>query len=185
MVSFEEVMALTRGVSGAEAFNERECAAYFDLATAIPPGSTIVEIGLQFGRSSSIVAQVAKDRGNTYIGVDPFTQPPESGPEWKALMERIGIKPILYEMKTEELPRGWCQSLIYLALIDGCHNEREIRIDCAAVLPLVPVGGHVCFHDYGRESLPEVYPTVNAVMAELPEWHEVGIYGTLGVWKRA
>lgn len=185
MPSFEEVMQLTRGVSGAEAFNERECAAYYELADALPPGSTLLEIGLQFGRSSSILAQVAKARGHKYIGIDPFTQPPESGPAWKALiMERIGIIPELWEMKTEDLPPGALPPRIDLALIDGCHNEPEIRIDCATVLPRIPVGGHVCFHDYGRESLPEVYPTVNTVMAEIGGWKEVGIYGTLGVWQR-
>ena len=50
-------------------------------------------------------------------------------------------------------------------------------------------GGFLCCHDYGRESLPAVSTTVNRFLRDQKvimkggEWVEIGVQGTLGVWK--
>lgn len=182
--SFNQVMTLTRTISGETAFDESECRAYYDLAAALDPGSTIVEIGLQFGRSSSIVAQLITPLNLNYVGVDPFVEPPEAEDAWVAMMK--GCK-----CDFSLLPVASCYAAgfspnfptsIHIALIDGDHSFDGVTTDCGIILPRITPGGHVCFHDYRRDSLPEVTAAVDAAMAGQPFAH-VGTFGTLGVWK--
>jgi predicted O-methyltransferase YrrM len=185
-MTFEEVMEFTRRVGSHVAFEDAECRAYWELAEALAPGSLILEIGLQFGRSTSIIAQVAKEKGHRYVGVDPFTDPPEAACAWLRMMQKIGIQFTLHCMTVDNAFRGLAVDArrVDLALIDGDHRAEWVRKDTLAVMPLIRVGGHLCFHDYGRESLPEVYPTVQGIMAGRREWTEVATVGTLGIWRR-
>lgn len=183
MIAFDEVMTLTRTVSSPTAFDDDECRAYYDLTVSLAPGSTIVEIGLQFGRSSSIVLQVAKDQGHRYIGVDPFIEPPEAEAEWRKMADALGAPYQLCMMRSDQWrDLEYCPSAIHLALIDGDHSYNGVTTDIGIVAPRITPGGHMCFHDYGRESLPEVYAAVS-------DWGgagftHVGTFGTLGVWRK-
>lgn len=184
MISFEEVMQVTSGVSSHAAFEDAECCAYYDLLCSLPDHATVLEIGLQFGRSSSIIAQLQKYKHFNYIGIDPWLDPPEARNEWVALMMRLKATVSIHECKTSEvykLPQ------LDLALIDGDHNYDGVFTDCKTVLPLVKPGGYALFHDYGPESLPNVYPTVQAEMVKeqmTAEWEELPTVGTLGIWRR-
>jgi len=59
MLTFDKVMKLTRTISSPAAFEDPECELYWTALSSLPDGSTIVEVGLQYGRSSSIALQVA------------------------------------------------------------------------------------------------------------------------------
>ena len=181
--TFDQVMAVTRGISSHTAFEEPECRAYYDLLCSLPDGATVLEIGLQFGRSSSIVAQLEKAKKFRYIGVDPFTQPPDAQKAWIDLMRRLAGAYQLYKMKSADVPP---LPPLDLALIDGDHWADGVRTDCRLVLPLIKAGGYALFHDYGREPLPDVYPTVHAEMiaAQMTgDWQELPTVGTLGIWR--
>lgn len=184
MKSFDEVMALTRTVSGNAAFEEEECLAYYDLLASLPDGATVLEIGLQFGRSSSIVAQLQQDKRLHYIGIDPFVDPPDAKEAWCKLMIQIGASYSLFAVRSDEVT---VLPPLDLALIDGDHNADAVANDCRLVLPKIKVGGYALMHDYGRESLPNVYPTVNAAMVAAQmnaEWCELPTVGTLGIWRK-
>lgn len=185
-MTFDQIMQLTQTVSGAAAFQDDEARAYFDLLNALPDGAIVLEVGLQFGRSSSIVAQLTQEKHFQYFGIDPFTDPPDAGPAWLSLMQRIGAPFTLFKMKSTEVQLK--PSPLDLVLIDGDHNEDGVRIDCQKWLPLVRSGGHALFHDYGRESLPNVYPTARQEMIQQiligESWEELPTVGTLGIWQR-
>jgi predicted O-methyltransferase YrrM len=184
--SFEQVMTITQGVSSHVALEDAEARAYYDLLVSLPQGATVLEIGLQFGRSSSIVAQLQKAKELQYIGIDPFTDPPDAGEAWRNLMEKIDADYTLHTVRTEQVSPSAIPALD-LALIDGDHWAAGVKIDCDLVLPKIKSGGYACFHDYGRESLPDVYPTVNSAMvASLMEanWKELPTVGTLGIWQK-
>lgn len=188
MISFEQVMALTSTISSHTAFEDAECRAYYDLLCALKPGSTVVEIGLQFGRSTSIALQVAKESGLTYIGIDPFTDPPDARDAWIKLANRIYPGNfILLERRSGECGQVLLGE-VNLALIDGDHTEGGVRIDCQLLMPRIAVGGYLLFHDYSRESLPDVYPTVNSEMVAAimagGEWEEEPTVGCLGIWRK-
>ena len=183
-MTFDEVMVLTRTVSGPAAFEDNECRAYYDLLAALQPGSVIVEIGLQFGRSSSIALQVAKARGLIYCGVDPFTDPPEAKAEWIKMRDRICYFSCLYPNKTKDVA-AILPTAVDLALVDGDHLYDGVATDCQVLMPRIVRGGYLLFHDYGRESLPEVYSAAQAALAPLKDdWEELPTVGTLGIWRR-
>ena len=180
-------MKLTRTISGEAAFEDAEARAYYDLAAALNPGSVIVEIGLQYGRSSSIVLQVASEAGHEYHGVDPW-ESPEVNLAWMDMASRATRGIVLHQYPSMARDVEAWPDQIHLALIDGDHDAPGVRTDCQVLLPRIAVGGHVCAHDYGRDSLPDVYPTMNEEIqrscdAGAPFIH-VGTYGTLGVWQR-
>tara|TARA_R110000868_G_scaffold167806_3_gene402272 strand:- start:1395 stop:1934 length:540 start_codon:yes stop_codon:yes gene_type:complete len=179
-MTFDEVMVLTRTISSETAFDEAECRAYFDLCNVLPEGSVVVEIGLQFGRSSSIAGQLAEANGLTYIGIDPFNEKNNARTRWKLLMGTVHPSYILFEVESSYAPTE-LMSDIDLALIDGNHSAEGVRIDCRLLKPLVKPGGHICFHDFEREPLPDVALVAREEMAD---WTHVGTYGTLGVFRK-
>src|SRR3989304_4190401 len=100
-MTFDQVMELTRTVSSHTAFEDAECRAYYELLMGLPHGATVVEIGLQFGRSSSIVMQESLEKHFDYHGVDPFVDPPNARDEWMALAQRLGVPVKIYLMESE------------------------------------------------------------------------------------
>lgn len=173
-------MQLTSTVSGAAAFEADECLAYYNTLTSLPDNAVVVEIGLQFGRSSSIAAQVGKAKQFEYIGIDPFTDPPEAAEAWTRMMQGIGMPYALLKMRSDRA-YGHIDGIDCI-LIDGAHDFESVLEDCA-YLDRTPVGAYALFHDYGRDSLPGVYRAVNTWMVERPWWKQQSITGTLGIWR--
>ena len=184
MISFDEVMQLTRNVSSVAAFEDTECKALYDLCCAQRSSSVVVEIGCQLGRTSSIIAQVGKSIGYHSVHIDPYTFQLEYLSGWIAMMHGIGHPFTFLCMRTDQAGRELLQyGEIDLLLIDGDHTEAGVRADCHVAAELVRRGGIMCAHDYGRDSLPDVYRVLSAY-AVLPKWDLIGIFGTLGVWRR-
>jgi len=187
MKSFEEVMQVTRHISGPAAFENAECRAYYDLLTKLPYGATVLEIGLQFGRSSSIIMQLQREMNFRYLAVDPWVDPPEACREWVNLLIQLQAQAVLYCMRTVDYmlqgtyPR-WPP--IDLCLIDGDHLEEAVALDIHAVRPYIRTGGYLCFHDFGRASLPGVFAAVHSTRWDPEEWQELPAVGTLGIWRR-
>jgi hypothetical protein len=81
---------------------------------------------------------------------------------------------------------------IDVAYIDGDHEEPGIKADLKIVASRVKVGGFLVVHDYGPEVLepegepqfrfPDVTRVVDKYVAE--GWEPVGVYHTLGAWRR-
>jgi len=187
-LTFEQVMQLTRTISSSAAFEEPECRAYFDILMGMPSDSKypVVEIGLQFGRSSSIALSVAKERKLRYVGIDPFIDPPEAIDAWTSLARKIGHPFTLCceDSKNSFVPMPGC------VLIDGNHWEEYVRSDTQRFASCVQVGGYALYHDVGDFQLPNVYPTVDAklvrsLIADLPgKWEELPRVGCLGIFQR-
>lgn len=185
-MTFDQVMELTSQVSAPAAFEEPCCRLMYESVMSLRPGSTILEIGVEFGRSTSILAQVAKAQGHKLVLVDPFVDP-VSGTRAMEMLARVGCEFVLFKMTTA---RAFLKYRLYMGLtnlglahIDGDHTREGIETDCRMILPLVLPGGLACFHDYGRDSLPDVYPVVNQYMTA-EEWTPAGVANTLGVWRR-
>lgn len=184
MISFDQVMELTRTVSSETAFSDPECAALYELCCAVPFGGLVVEIGCQLGRTSSIILQVGRDAGYRSVHIDPYTEQLEYLFPWIKLAHGIGTPFTFCCMRTDQAHAewGWARG-IDLLLIDGDHTEAGVHKDTKFAEEFVRPGGILCAHDYGRESLPDVY-TVLRKFCVPPDWSAVGIAGTLGIWKR-
>ena len=180
-MTFADVMILTRTVSSNAAFEDEECEAYFDLLMSMVPHSLVIEVGLQYGRSSSVALQVCKERNLRYHGIDPFIEGADAAGKWLELARKVGGPYQLSMMYSDAVLIGEPISII---LIDGDHSYQGVVNDCDHFLHLVKKGGYACFHDYGRESLPEVYNAVRDFMDGNQHWTEHQHVGTLGVWRR-
>jgi cephalosporin hydroxylase len=179
-MNFDEAMTLTRTVSSHAAFEDEECKAYFDTLMSLTPGSLIVEVGLEYGRSSAIALQVANVGNLHYLGIDPFVDA-NSYPAWLGLANRTAAQ---FELQKGISDEALIYNPISAILIDGDHSYDQVLRDCEHFLPLVVNGGYAMFHDYGRDSLPEVFRAVNDYMSIHPEFTQVKHVGTLGIWRR-
>ena len=178
---FNDCMQLVRTVSSETAFDESECVTYYNLLMSLAPHALVIEVGLQFGRSSAIALQVCKAQNLRYWGIDSFTEPPEAEAKWLAMAQPF--RPFkLSKMTANEVLVG---EPIDLILIDGDHSYQGVHDDCEHFLPKVRQGGYACFHDFQRQSLPAVTNGVRDYMDGNQHWVKHAQAGTLGVWRRA
>jgi cephalosporin hydroxylase len=164
-------------------FEKPECEAYFNVLMSLDPRAQIVEVGLEYGRSSSIALQVAKDREHRYIGIDPFGNDERAYDEWNKMRNSIDVPVVLFRVHSADFPAA--SLTIDAILIDGDHDYEGVLADCLHFLPYVRRGGYVMFHDYMRDSLPDVTRAVERyIAADTWKWVAVDVIGTLGIWRR-
>ena len=189
--SFERVMSITGPISDPSHLTEEEAKALYDCLRSLPSGATVVEVGCQLGRSSSVIAQVKAPLSLRTIHIDPFLAI-EWAQKWIAMMMEVDANWnhafTLLCMRTEaaewQLER-LCRDGIDLAFIDGDHSYRGVAIDMEKVARGVSPGGFLLCHDYLQTALPQVRQAINDFLdRNLGEWEHIGNYGTLGVWKR-
>lgn len=183
-MTFDEAMVLTRTVSSSTAFEDDECRAYFDVLMSLPPDSLIVEVGLEYGRSSSIALQVAKEHGLRYWGIDSFSD--EVASKWLDMALPFANPP-RFKLWRQPSNDFMITEPIAAILIDGDHTYEGVMADCEHFLPHVMQGGYAMFHDYARESLPGVTQAVQEYwLAHSVEWmpEVMRSTGTLGIWRR-
>jgi hypothetical protein len=185
--SFDEVMSITRDVSSATALEDVECLALYRCASQVPKGGCVVEVGCQLGRSSSIILQLAQSIGFHSIHIDPYTSQPEWLQGWVKMMFKVGgdftHAFTLLCMRTEQA--AWHLSKIGqidAAYIDGGHERPDVEIDLQEVGYRVKSGGYLACHDFTNDGLLGVREAVVPYVAS--GWDEVGVFGSLGVWRR-
>lgn len=187
--TFEEVMQLTRTVSSDTALSDEEAKGLYDACLMVPLGGMVVEVGCQLGRSSSLIAQLAHDKPFRSVHIDPYTDQPEYLRQWHEMMWEIGGRDHAYLhlcMRTQQASRyihDLCRSGIDLAYIDGDHEYPGVLADLETLCPGILPRGHLAMHDYGHDSLPGVYKAAREYLKD-DEWDQVGVYGTLGVWRK-
>lgn len=183
---FADVWEITKDISTEDAFGKAECMALYSLATCLPACSTIIEVGCEFGRSTSVLAQVARECGHRLICIDPFDSP-DIACQWIRTMWSLNVDITLHLMESKD-----AQCYYYdLILVDGNHSKEGVRADCDRLVTLATPGSYACFHDYGPRSLPDVYPTVQEFMAHQNadsdptqnRWVELPSVGVLGIWQ--
>ena len=185
-MTFDQVMELTRKVSHETAFSEKECAKLYELCSEQQSLGTVVEIGCQLGRTSSVIAQVGKTVGYHSIHIDPFMSQPGWAQDWIKMMHSIEHPFIFLCMRTDQTRRELdqlCPQGIDLLLIDGDHTTAGVYADCRFAAERVRKNGIMLAHDYQRPGLPEVREVIDQY-AIAPDWEHIGVYDSLGAWKR-
>jgi cephalosporin hydroxylase len=179
-LTFDQAMQLTRTVSSNAAFEDEECKAYFDVLMTLQVGDLVVEVGLEYGRSSSIALQVARERELRYVGID-IAPKMEWFDKLSKLAKSLGPR---FRYLTEDSKDVNLAEPIAAILIDGDHSYAGVLADCNTFLPAVVAGGYAMFHDYKRESLPEVTGAVDDYMAMHTRWDHIECAGTLSIWQK-
>ena len=190
MKTFEEVMELTGTISDVRILQLVECEAMYETLCQLPDGATLVEVGCDFGRSSSLMFQMAKEKRFLTIHIDPWRSEDDHGTqsakaaEWmKVMCERCSYHPfVLLRMSTEEAERYLSRLTPYgidFAFIDGDHAQESVENDLAIVASRINSGGFLTAHDYPGAGVSDA---IDPFVAN--EWtKEKQAYG-FGVWRK-
>lgn len=171
------------GTPGWETVAEEE--KLIELARQYVPneGGVIVELGVEFGRSTAEFAFACKDKRNTKIvSVDLF---PDDHPfakqhggllaVWRANLlevsqytgaERVSVIPM--RGKSYDIGAKWSGEPIDLLFIDAAHDYLSVKSDIAAWVNFVKPGGVVIFHDYHKNE--NSHPVHIEVKKAVDEW---------------
>lgn len=183
-MKFEEAWKYTKTISQESGFYKEEGSAFFDALMQLPKGSTVIEVGCEHGRSTSLIAQAAKERGYTVILVDPFVDFIDRAyRSCTGMLRDIGIPFTLHCMKLADVP-GWGLPEADFIHIDGDHSEEGVTQDCERILPLVKREGYACFHDYIHHRHPYIKGIVDSYTMN-PGWEEVGTFARLRIVKKS
>lgn len=148
------------------------------LGTALimtPIGGTVLEVGCQYGRSTTLVLLVAKERVLNVTLIDPFNETPESAGPFLQRHASFGIPFQLLVMTTQQAAeRGLLPTVIDLVHIDGDHKSAGLSYDCRILLPRLRHAGIAVFHDYGNPGLPGVKKVVDI---HIDDWGFLSLAG--------
>lgn len=142
----------------------------------------IVELGVEFGRSTAEFAYAVKDKRNTkIISVDLF---PDDHPYakdhggllavWRANLREYGAENsenvYLLPMrgKSYDIGAKWSGEEIDLLFIDAAHDYLSVKSDIAAWVNFVKPGGVVAFHDVWKND--QSHPVHIEVKKAVDEW---------------
>jgi predicted O-methyltransferase YrrM len=161
-------------------YSEGELTLLASLAHGLAKDSSIVEIGVENGRSATVLMNAAPKIRWVYLIDSNITT--------MALSLPRSSRTIVIETTSAELALGWTEErrwpLIDLLHIDADHEAGEDRgpwLDCKLWLPKVKSGGIVAFHDYKRPSPGgEVFPAVTKAVDHFTQgWEQLGLVETL------
>lgn len=192
-MKFEDIYQIVEESSHETAFNREECQALFDLALTVPKHGLVVEIGVEYGRSTSVIAQIQKESDFRFIAIDPHNIQ-ENGQEARAhvlyQMEKHNWNFDLWQLTSVQAEFRFRleykkPKVIDLLHIDGNHKYEFVLEDTKLWAPKVKKGGYICFDDYGHDSLPGVFQAVTEYMSENGGFKYIGRFGNkLGVFQR-
>lgn len=196
--TFEEVQKISEHVNSIVLLQPWEAKLLYETFCKVPAWGVVVEVGSHYGRSSSIILQLAKAIGFHSFHVDPYCDDDgeRNGTEnilaaWAKMMKSIDYPFTLFCMKTEEVG-PWLPPDLDAAYIDGEHTGEAVTIDLHTVAERIKSGGYLLTHDFGptpiypHGPLGERFPDVSKAIREYVSygWEEVGMSESLAVWRR-
>jgi|SRR6267142_3734342 len=188
MKTFEEIYQIVEESSHETAFNKEECQALYDTLLKLPLKAIIVEIGVEYGRSTSVIAEIGKEKDFDFTAIDNWCQ--ANSEEAKAHVysqkEKHQWKFKLISGDSVKEAKDF-KKKINLIHIDGDHEYEAVLKDIKAWLPKVECGGFACFDDYGHDSLPGIYKATEEYMQSYAgkSWNFIGRFGNkLGIFQK-
>jgi len=147
---------------------EDEAKLLYEIALKVlEPGDLVVEIGSEYGRSSLILGQAAKDKKALLVCIDCFIGPPgayrtQLRAAFDQTMNIYKMPHLLYPMRSENV-YNLINYPIKVLFIDGDHSIEGVRQDCDNYIP--KVNGIIAFHDYYTKC-PQVQMGVDEAVAK-------------------
>jgi predicted O-methyltransferase YrrM len=169
---FSEVWTFANQIPGW--FTELNASKLYDCA--LESRGVVVEVGIQEGRSASVLLSAARHTDAHVILVD----------YWESNTDQVfrRLKPyfpdvmILHATSVEAA--RMLRADLSLVHIDANHQAPGPEEDCVAWLPKLKSGGIVCFHDY-QSGYPDVTAAVDKHCAG---WQDLGAWEGLGIRRK-
>lgn len=180
---FGEVFARADGIPGW--LTRDQARALYDAASALPAGSTVVEIGSHQGRSTVFLASARDDV--EIVAIDPFVGGKFGGEltrrhfEHHLVAHEVAGRVRLLPQRSEIVRASWTAP-VALLYVDGKHDCRSTSQDLRWAL-FLPPGGRVLVHD----SFSSIGVTLALLFRVLPgrELRYLGRVGSLAMFERA
>lgn len=168
---------------------------YLQMATELPAGAQVVEVGVYFGRSLLFLAEQMLRLGkrtSKLWAVDPWTadwslRAPdmsfrrEDAQRYEIAQAKLiqGLVSVVRHATEDELQiihpvrapsvraaRLFAAGELDLVFVDGAHDEHSVANDIAAWWPKVKAGGTLAGHDYDTKIWPGVCTAVDAFVGD-------------------
>ncbi len=154
----------------------------YEYACQVPDGGTIVEVGVDQGRSASVLMAAIHGRRIALVLVDSWESVLIDN---KAKVERLVAEcadapyaTVIHGMSVHVAPL--VTGAIDLIHIDANHYAPNPALDCEAWLPKLVSGGVACFHD-----CQSTFPAVDDAVAKYcAGWEDLGIWDGLGIRRK-
>lgn len=168
----------------------REGARLCWLASRVPAGQAVVEIGSNRGKSACFLARgvrLGNQRGVKVHCVDLWDlggqgeyqhlgfADPDVLVTFNRQIAEAKVKSLIVPIKSDSAAAAaaWSGPKVGLLFIDGDHRYEAVKRDFEAWLPHVAPGGVVAFHDYSRpfpksRQFPGVVRFIDELRAQMP-----------------
>ena len=180
MKSFTEILKTMDQIQGY--FWAEEARQLYEHTTKLPKGSIVVEAGCLFGRSTSVLATVAKEKKHKLYVIDNWVvEGRDAKPQFWENMKRIGVDKIINFIEKCEVDAAgdFEDKSIDLIHIDSAHDYGHMKRAVTAWIPKMKKGSVMAFHDYGN---PVFYEGVKKSVDEA-DLVKLGVYNSLGVFE--
>lgn len=178
-MSFDQAWTFTDTIPGS--FTRLNGEVLYKLALQVQPGEVIVEVGVDQGRSASLLLAASEITGAQVVLVDSWESVLiENKKKVEVLTARFPLPQprIIYGNSVQAAPLVTRE--IALLHIDANHYGDNPSQDCAAWLPKLKSGGVACFHDAGS-----TFPAVDqAVANHTAGWQDLGLWEGLAVRRK-
>lgn len=147
----------------------------FQLASDLPPGARVVEVGSWMGASTCFIAGGLKGEGAKIYAIDNFQGLSTCGEDatwYRRHFQRLGTnstlaifqanfaalgfssrsEPVISDSLAAAQKLSALQGTIDFIFIDGDHSYDACRADIEAWTPMVKRGGVIAFHDFGSRA---------------------------------
>lgn len=180
MTDFEQAWRVCDSIPGS--FTRINALALWNAATTVTGG--FLEIGVDQGRSASLLLHAARQTGSHVILVD----------SWESILidnyyKVLGLVRAFPDVNVTILQKTSAQAHEVIGLpdlsfglvhIDANHYEGHPDEDCVLWLPHLRSGGLVCFHDY-ESTFPAVTEAVNH---HTDGWEVIGNFESLAIRRK-
>lgn len=178
MKPFSEVWAFTDTIPGS--FTRLSAEKLYEIACVVLDGGNIVEIGVDQGRSASLLLASSEGTRISVWLVDSWESVLiENYAKVKQLRARFDVECPIFHGTSQEIAEIVDEEFD-LIHIDANHYTPHPTEDCEAWLPKLRSGGVACFHDY-HESWPAVVAAVDKYTAG---WEDLGTFDSLAIRRK-
>ncbi len=161
-------------IEGWMAFDEAELLAVtVERAILATPDAAVVEVGSYCGRSTVVLAGVARElKARPIVAIDPHEGVFGLGDERaEPTLDRLrrnlvntGLNDFVRVLVERSHDVVWSEP-IGLLFVDGLHGYDDVSADFRHFEPHIVAGGLAAFHDYGASCWPDVTRFVDELMS--------------------
>lgn len=177
MKPFDEIWQFTDAIPGS--FTRLSAEKLYEYARQCE--GTIVEVGVDQGRSASLLLEAARGRCDVVL-IDSWESVLiDNMGKVRSMANRFDSDVVVTIIHGRSVPAaGRIEDGIDLIHIDANHYEPNPALDCEAWLPKLKSGGVACFHDYDST----FHAVKEAVDKYTEGWEHLGNWDSLAIRRK-